>query len=103
MYDQNNTWHRKLAAEGWNGIEDPNLFLRRQSETPAEKAKRIGVPLVPRRPKNLPVPKGDPTNPTISICGECGIEIKVVMHYACGIPNCPCGLGPSRMMLNEQG
>lgn len=57
------------------------------NETPEEKARRIGVPLIPKR-KALPVLPGL-GEPTVAVCGECGIEIRQVMHYACMRSNCP--------------
>ena len=60
------------------------------------RAEELGVPVIPPikpNPINDPDKPWDP-NPTVSICGECGLEIKRVMGYACGNTNCPCGLGP---------
>jgi len=57
------------------------------AETPEEKARRLRVPLVPRRVINVPPPY-DP-NPTVAVCGECGIELKRVMGFVCTKPNCP--------------
>ena len=62
--------------------------------TPSEKAKKLGVPLIPP----LPIPKpqaGMPTepNPIVSVCGECGIECRKMMWYSCQKPHCPVGLG----------
>jgi hypothetical protein len=54
------------------------------TETPEDKAKRIGVPVIPVNPH---IPTGP--NPTVSVCGKCGMEIKQVMHYVCNIPDCP--------------
>jgi hypothetical protein len=57
------------------------------SETPEEKAKRLGVPLIPKRP---------PVNPwdVTGVCGECGLELRRTMGFVCSKGNCPCGLGP---------
>lgn len=55
-------------------------------ETPAEKAKRIGVPLIPARPKPAPVE----ANPVVSICGACGVEMRQIMNFACSRMDCPC-------------
>lgn len=46
-----------------------------------KKADDLGVPLIPP----LPEKKGnslDP-NPTVAVCGQCGLEIKKVMGYVC--------------------
>ncbi|NKI68937.1 hypothetical protein GN109_05850 [Collimonas pratensis] len=58
-----------------------------------EEADRIGVPLIGPLP---PVRKQDHTfNPTIAICGECGMHLKGVMGYVCVNGRCPTGLaGP---------
>lgn len=64
-----------------------------QPETPSEKAKRIGVPLIePIKPYPGP-------NQTIAVCGKCGLELKQVMGYCCPNADCPCGMGPV-MSLN---
>lgn len=55
------------------------------NETPSEKAKRIGVPLIPARPF---VPLNENTR-TVAVCGECGREIKAAEGYACGRDQCP--------------
>lgn len=54
-----------------------------------QKAKDLGVPIIP---KIEPQPLQGP-NPTVAICGECGIELKQIMGYCCQHANCPCGLG----------
>lgn len=44
------------------------------------------VPVIP------PLPVGQPEldpNPTIAVCGECGLELKKVMMYSCGNIRCP--------------
>jgi hypothetical protein len=56
-----------------------------------EKARRLGVPVIP---PIAPMPPRDP-NPVIAICGECGLELRQVMHYACGQARCPVKLGGS--------
>lgn len=57
------------------------------TETPAEKARRLGVPLI-RKPIPLaPIP-GDP-NPVTSVCGECGREMRRIMGYVCESADCP--------------
>lgn len=48
-------------------------------------------------PVVTPLPPGYPDldpNPTIAVCGECGLELKHVMGYVCSNSRCPCGLGP---------
>lgn len=50
-----------------------------------KKATEQGVPVIPPR---RPVPL-DP-NPTVAICGACGLELKRVMGYSCNRPDCPC-------------
>lgn len=77
----------------WDQREDLHS-LRRAAETPEEKARRIGVPVVPRRPPRPPV---NP-DPILAVCGECGVEIRRVMMYSCQNGNCPCGLGPTAVM-----
>ncbi|QJR01749.1 hypothetical protein HH800_05795 [Sphingobium yanoikuyae] len=62
--------------------------MRDLKETPAEKAKRIGVPLIPAKPK-VPAAPFNP-NRTVSVCGECGLEMKAVMGFVCSRANCPC-------------
>jgi len=59
-------------------------------ESPEEKARRLGVPLI----KKWPIAKQaiDP-NPIVSVCGECGLEIRVVMGFYCARSGCPTGLG----------
>lgn len=53
-----------------------------RSETLAEKAERLGVPVIPATPA--------PTfNDTVAVCGKCGLELKGVMSYACGHYDCP--------------
>jgi len=58
------------------------------TETPEEKARRLGVPLIPRI---IPI-QTDP-NPVVSVCGQCGLELRTVMGYYCTRSNCPTGLG----------
>lgn len=44
------------------------------------------VPVIP------PLPPGEPNldpNPVVAKCGECGLEIRRVMHYSCGNSRCP--------------
>jgi hypothetical protein len=72
----------------------PDKMFHRPEETPEQKAKRIGVPLIPKNSRPYIVPMDDP-NRTVSVCGECGLEIKQVMGYCCPKANCPTGLGSS--------
>lgn len=44
------------------------------------------VPVIPPRP---PEPPYDP-DPTVAVCGQCGIELKRVMCFSCQDPRCPC-------------
>lgn len=64
------------------------------SETPAEKAKRLKVPLLGPTPSR---PIFDP-DPTISVCGTCGLELKRIMGYVCSQNDCPTGLGSPTSM-----
>lgn len=70
---------------------NPNPFpkIAFPDETPEEKARRIGVPVFPDRAR-LPMP---PHDPTIGVCGRCGLELKRVMGYCCPRSGCPTGLG----------
>ena len=62
-------------------------FLRLgASETPQEKAKRIGVPCIPEKPI---APEKPSDQGTIAICGACGVELQRVMCYSCPRANCP--------------
>jgi hypothetical protein len=58
-----------------------------------EKADALGVPLIPVKDNwgKKPVPYD---NPIIAVCGKCGIELRQIMHFACGHSDCPAGLGP---------
>jgi len=45
----------------------------------------------PKLPVIPPLPPDQPDrgpNPPVAVCGECGIEIRQVMHV-CGNPRCP--------------
>lgn len=52
--------------------------------TPEEKAKRLGVPLIPKR--TLPQFKD---KDIIAVCGQCGREVNRVEMYACMNEKCP--------------
>ena len=67
-------------------------------ETPEEKARRKGVPLIPKRAPVKPMR----SDSTIAICGECGLEIKMVMGYCCSRANCPTGLGSPYSLSSQQ-
>jgi hypothetical protein len=54
----------------------------------AEKAKRLGVPVIPKK-ESKPIAPTE-TNPVVSICGQCGMEMRAVMHYSCSRSDCPC-------------
>lgn len=41
------------------------------------------IPPLPEQTEDL-----DP-NPTVAVCGQCGLEIKKVMMYSCGNSRCP--------------
>lgn len=69
------------------------------NETPEDKARRIGVPLIPKNNRPCVVPMD--TNRTVSVCGECGLEIKQVMGYCCPKGNCPARLGGSISMCTD--
>lgn len=51
--------------------------------------RRDAVPTIPPLPPSEPSP--DP-NPVVARCGECGLDLRRVMHYVCMNPRCPCSL-----------
>jgi hypothetical protein len=51
----------------------------------AQRAKRLGVPVVPKLP---PQPTSTP-NPVVSVCGQCGREVHMYESYYCGFASCP--------------
>lgn len=65
-------------------------------DTIEEKAKRLGVPVIPPLKPTEPLVPSDPINPNpvVAICGECGLELHQTMGYVCTNPRCPTGLGP---------
>lgn len=63
-----------------------NINQANNNETPQEKARRIGVPVIPKLPENQP--NYDP-NPIVAICGECNREVRQLEGYYCGNPRCP--------------
>jgi hypothetical protein len=54
------------------------------SETPEEKARRLGVTLIPVR---TPLPKLHPD--VVAVCGKCGREIGQIDMYVCSDSECP--------------
>lgn len=66
-------------------------FRNESTETIVQRAARLGVPVIPAK-KSLPVVDA---NPTIGVCGACGIEIKKIMHIACRRTDCPLNSGAS--------
>lgn len=71
----NNVW----KADDPNVVKDP---LK-------ERAEKLGVPLIPKRPTPITPTPGDP-NPIVAVCGECGLDLRAVMGYVCSHSNCPC-------------
>jgi hypothetical protein len=57
-------------------------------ETPVQKANRLGVPLIPKKPN---IPRDKDPNPVIGVCGECGHELRKVEWRSCPLGNCPMG------------
>lgn len=53
-----------------------------------KKAKELNVPIIP--PINVPIDNTPTYNPTVAICGVCGIEMKQIMGYVCPRNDCPC-------------
>lgn len=64
----------------------PNSSIK--DETPAEKARRLGVNVIPD------IPPRRPENPVIAVCGRCAREIMQHNNQCCMDSDCPCGLGP---------
>jgi hypothetical protein len=63
------------------------------TETPEEKARRLGVPLIPKVTRVFQIAPISP-NQVVSVCGECGLEMRQVMGYVCSRgADCPTGLG----------
>lgn len=60
--------------------------MRDDNHDPSGALKRHPLPVIPPLPPDTP-DRGP--NPAVAMCGECGIEIRQVMHYACGNPRCP--------------
>lgn len=51
-----------------------------------ERARRMGVPVIPKLPPELP-PRGP--NPVVAICGECGADIHQNSSFVCPNRRCP--------------
>lgn len=73
------------------------------SETPEEKAKRLGVPVLPAAPVHQRPTTGTSSegvgtyiaalNTVVAVCGACAREIrKVETHTPCGNQRCPFGV-----------
>lgn len=58
----------------------PFFWIEHPPDWPRERK----VPIIPPLP-----PRDSSPNPTVAICGECGLHIKRIMHYACLKANCP--------------
>ncbi len=71
--------------DGWNYTTDASRHFR-ITETPAQKAIRLGVPLIH---VDRWAPKPVQENPIIGICGACGLEIRYMMSYTCSKNGCP--------------
>jgi len=65
-----------FRAEGDDPINDV--------ESPAERVKRKGVPLIPKRP-----PADPRANPVVAVCEECGRDVYQVEWYNCPNSRCP--------------
>lgn len=57
-------------------------------ETPEQRAKRLGVPLV----ANDPLSKGSGTEPVLAVCGTCGSELRKSNVGQCTRVDCPTKL-----------
>lgn len=55
----------------------------------AERARKIGVPVLPARPVERPAEE----NPVVAVCGACGIDIHKIMWMACNKAGCPLSSG----------
>jgi hypothetical protein len=71
------------TKESYTGDNIPNQEFY---ETPANKAQRLGVPLIPKTPQNTLTTT---ESRIIAICGECGLEIRENASYSCTNANCP--------------
>lgn len=76
-----------------DGVKDNLKFsemgIAGKEETPIQKANRLGVPLIPKKP---PFSKTiADLNPIIAVCEECGHEIRAQNMKSCPLSNCPFG------------
>ena len=55
----------------------------------AERARKIGVPVLPPRRADRPAEE----NPVVAVCGACGIDVRKVMWMACNKAECPLSSG----------
>lgn len=61
--------------------------MSKEKEEIEKKAKDLNVPIIPPLEQT---PSAPTYNPTVAICGACGIELKQVMGYVCPRNDCPC-------------
>ena len=71
-----------------NDDKKPLRDVFKQAEI-AERARKIGVPVLPPRPTDRPAEE----NPVVGVCGVCGIEVRKVMWMACTKAGCPLASG----------
>ena len=69
------------------GLKFSEIGIAGKDETFQQKANRLGVPLIPK--KAPPMPHNP--NPVISVCGECGHEVRQAEYRSCPLQNCPLG------------
>lgn len=60
----------------------------KDKKSPVELAKELGVPLVKKTEKEEKKPIGG-ENKVLAVCGECGLQVRMVMHLVCQHKNCP--------------
>lgn len=70
--------------------------FKQENETPEEYAKRIGVPVIPKKIK----PKFEPIH-IIAVCGECGHGVTSTSSFYCSNRDCPVN-GHGAVMSNKQ-
>lgn len=56
-----------------------------KEKTPFEKARDLGVPLIPK----LPGPWTQTNHDVVAVCGECGRSIHRIEGYVCPNGRCP--------------
>lgn len=78
-----------LTQESW-GSQSTTIHTKQTTGETINKTKRGSdgrdhpvIPPLPHEEPNL-----DP-NPIVSICGECGLEIRKIMMYSCQNSRCP--------------